>query len=143
MHIFKSFLRFFKDWQDDRQLQSEFMISFKEALQDTNPITGHAESAKQQVQRMVSSLIKNANAFYIGKTSGSDGLENRWNDKYKKGGMRYICPVYQTTSNEYANGIERHLINYFKNNKACKNKVAGGGGNTNGKVKQLVYVAWK
>ena len=119
------------------------MTTYKDAKQKTKPTTGRVTSAKQKVQRKVSNLIKNGSAFYIGKTSGPDGLKNRWNEKYKKEGMMHISPVYQTTCNEYANEIERYLIEYFKKRTECQNKVAGGGGNTNEQEQQFVYVAWK
>ena len=117
------------------------MTSFNEAYEVHEPKTGGYIEVETALKQSISGFVRNSNRFYIGKTSGKNGLRARWNSKYKDDRMKHIAKIYTTTSIDFANNLESSLIQYYQNDPRLMNEVGGGGGDI-GVSPFIIYIAW-
>lgn len=84
--------------------------------------------------------------YYIGRTCGPHGVENRWEDKYKKkDGYDDMHLLYQSSTDaQHAQHVEASLIEQLKfveDDKWCENKRKGSVGNHSRSSPFIVYLA--
>ena len=65
-----------------------------DAVKVGDPVTGPPSQVLETIRRKVSALASWNSAIYIGKTTGDDGLRQRFNAKYKGLGFDRIEPIY-------------------------------------------------
>ena len=121
------------------------MTDFDVAFDDSHdPQTGHYIVAQPDVIKYIKRLTKHRRGkFWIGKTSGGEeGCGKRWSGKYKSDKMNKMTIVYESSSQDYACGMEEEMTRQFR--KEIKNKNIGGGGDwAKDNNPYVVYIAWK
>lgn len=121
-------------------------LSFSSAFRaDVTPSTGGWRDERETVRRKVSALTRDFRSMWIGIASqGANGVQGRWNAKYKDLGMKNIAIVYLTTSDSFRKNLEDDLTDFYglkSNGGLLDNEVLGGGGGY-GSPPYAVYVAW-
>ena len=89
--------------------------SFDDAYRkDQVPFKGCLSDAITSVKRSISSLTRNCNSVWIEITSdGENGLQDHWNSKYKRLGMKTIAWVYITTSEKSCKAAKKQLVAHY------------------------------
>jgi len=120
--------------------------NFSEAYEsEYEPYTGGYNKNFDSIVHSITSLIgkRNMEEFFIGICSqGTEGLEDRWNQKYKNYGYTGIIPLYQTSSDSFRKELETQLTEKFWNGEKRGNERKGGGGPI-GTPPYFVYIAYK
>ena len=106
---------------------------------------GHPGEVKSTMRRKISALASGSSRMFIGKTSGNQGLKDRFNRKYRDLGYDRIVKLYQTSSEANADKVEAMAIKHGRKNykRKVKNKVGGGGGADGEANPKFVYAAIK
>ena len=82
----------------------------------------------------------NIELFWTGKTSGNKGMNKRYNDKYKKLGMKNIIELCRVYNENLAYEIERKIVNQHKQN--LYNATKGGSGGRASSGPYIIYISF-
>lgn len=82
---------------------------------------------------------KSFEEFKIGKT---DDVVRR-EKEYKQNGYFFFEKVISSETLNEVNQLEKTLIEFFKSDEECSNKISGGGGCTSDSKEYYIYVALK
>ena len=86
------------------------------------------KTLKKKIGQLATRTSKN---YCVGKASGENKPEARWNQKYKPRGYAKMIVICQTSTIEEALALETKLIAYFKDkcdDRLIDNPIGGGGG---------------
>ena len=114
-------------------------------IQFNRAVRGHPNNIKSTMRRKISGFARWNSKLFIGKTSGEDGLKERFNNKYKQLGFDAIVAIYVTDNEHDADEVETMAIEYANKRwgKKFKNLVGGGGGPEGTGTPKIVYIAKK
>jgi hypothetical protein len=114
-------------------------------------VKGHWQSVQDDLCDEISNMIVGGgiHTMWIGICSnGESGLRDRWNRKYKALGMKWIIPIYETSSDASRKAMEQAVIARYQGTRfvlngtlKIENVVAGGGG-PQGSPPYFLYVAF-
>lgn len=98
------------------------------------------------IKQRIGGYIRGGRKFYIGISSGDDrreAMKRRVDNHKKENNLTKMVTLYETTNQETARQVERHLIDYYSCKIQCINRTGGGGGRNSTQSKYQVYIAFE